>query len=141
LRRLSRIALRVLIPRLFIAIVYLDSAISGKLILRMEDTPTFSKLNFNQDSDDVIEIQRILSRKFRKLSLIPLWAFGKISEVGESYHVGATKSIRISRYGEIDGIQRIKILGSLSLSEIKPGPITSHSMAQALLATNHWQED
>lgn len=139
IRKFSRYLLKILMHRLFVAIVYLDSAISGELILEMKNTPVYSKLGFIRNSPEVREIRKILSRNLFKLRLVPLWNFEQVADVGESYHVGATKSFAISKYGEVDGLNRISILGSLSLHELKPGPITSLAMAQALLSTNRPQ--
>jgi hypothetical protein len=95
LRKLFGSMLKVIMPRLFIAIIYLDSAISGEIILKMKDTPVYSKVDFVQNSSDVKEIKRLLSKKLFKLQLIPAWNFEKIADVGESYHVGATESLSI----------------------------------------------
>ena len=141
LRKLSGYLLKVVWPRLFVAIVYLDSTISGEIVLRMKNTPTYSKLGFVRNSPDARAIKRILSRKLFKLKLITLWGFEKIADVGESYHVGAAKSLTISRYGEVPGLDRIRILGSFSFPGIEPGPITSLAMAQALLSTNRFLFD
>jgi hypothetical protein len=121
--------------RLFIAIVYFDANLSGELILQMKEVPMFSKISFNRNSEGVKSIKKTISKELIKLGIVPIWLLEKVAGVGDSYHVGATESLPISRNGEIVGLSRIKVLGSLALQEVEPGPVTSMSMAQAILST------
>ena len=139
LRKFSKTPLKLLESRLFIGIMYLDSSISGEIILKQEGDIKYEIGKFERKSPYFREIRHSLLHNSLKLKIVPIWFAAKIGGVGDSYHIGSTTSLNVDSFGNLKSNPNIGILGSLTLASLEPGPITHVSMVQAIRLSQNMQ--
>ena len=122
--------IKIVLPHLAIAIIYMDSKTSAGL--RFSGSELFRTLQV-QRVDPIRKrkgFMRKLIRVTQSLGFLPLFPLVIWSKPGESYHLGSAKSDLFDEFGVLIRDSRISCAGSFSLPTISPGPITHSSMAQ-----------
>ena len=133
--------MKLMLPHLYIAIIYLDSSVSGKIILEKGSALSYRYMNFDSKSKEFTGIRKAINKIFFGLRIFPAWTFAKFANVGDSYHIGAGSGFEANNYGQLKSNPKVGILGSLALESIEPGPITSLSMMQAIKLVNRFESD
>ena len=123
----------VISPFLGVVLIYLDSQDSEDLELEwLDESLAVRNLNNSQLGKALISIRNDFGIIAKELRIHPIWPFRKVSNVGDSYHLGASKTNICDDFGRLLENQDVGVAGSFALPTLEPGPITMTAMAQGV---------
>lgn len=129
---ITKYPLRLIYSHLSIGILYLDSKVSSKVRLSLNQKLTIIEEKVIPSNIELSDLRLVLRKSLRPLKLLPIFSLLSKSGVGESYHLGAEQSGLCDEYGRLVADKRIGVAGSFALPHLEPGPITNTTIAQTI---------
>ncbi len=123
--------LKVLTHFLSIGFVYLNSDDSHRLVLEVggEDF-LISKKENAQTSEVCVWIQKTLLKLFWTCGYLIPKCLSSLEPVGSSFHISGTSSLNYAL--QANNFQNILVVGSITHSNVDPGPITSRIITETV---------